>query len=69
MPWIGATVVVTKQSHGRKGQCGTVEGVLHGQKTPSGLRVTVRFDTYDPSMQSRPELFDYDDVLEYTYVF
>jgi hypothetical protein len=69
IPWRGASVIITKPLHPRKGQRGVVDNVLLRQNTLSGLGVTVRFESYSPGTLSQPEVFDYDDVLESTWVF
>ena len=69
-PWIGAEVVVTKKGHPLKGQKAIVRDVLPGQYTASGLKVGIRVEAEDPSRTNPGAIFiDYDDLVEYTYVF
>jgi hypothetical protein len=68
-PWIGVKVLVIKKGHQRKGQPAVVHDVLPSQSTASGLKVQVRFENYDPSAPYHKAIFDYDDLIEFEYVF
>lgn len=65
VPWKGVEVIIVKQGDQHKGEAAVVEDVLHNQDTPSGLRVLVRFQHYNPSVPLQKGLFDYDDVVEH----
>ena len=69
IPWLGVNVLVIKRGHQRKGQPAVVLNVLPGQSTGSGLKVEVRYLNYDPSAPYHRATFDYDDLVEFEYVF
>ena len=64
VPWLGTTVIVTKQGHPCKGYLGTVKNVLRGQDTPTGLKIELKLDHYNPSCPYGVLVIDHDDVVE-----
>ena len=68
-PWVGVEVAVTKKGHPCRGQKVLVLNVLLKQNTASGLKVEVQFEVFDPSVTNARATFDYDDLLEFKYVF
>jgi hypothetical protein len=46
-----------------------VLNVQPNQSTASGLKVEVRFEIFDPSVPNPRAVFDYDDLVEFEYVF
>jgi hypothetical protein len=83
IPWLGVKVLVSKKGHPRKGQpaivCDvrpgqpttniTVSGVPLKQSSPSGLKIQVQFLNYDPNVPFPKENLEYDDLVEFEYVF
>jgi hypothetical protein len=45
------------------------KGVLPKQSSPSGLKIVVQFEIYDPNVLCPRETFEYDDLVEFEYVF
>ena len=45
------------------------KGALSRRSSSSGLKILVRFEIYDPSMPYPKETFEYDDLVEFEYVF
>ena len=69
-PWIGLSVRVVGQKHGKKGYIGTVKDVQLGQKTKSGIKLSVLFDrqvNFDRT--NALDTLDYDDVVELRSAF
>lgn len=68
--WCGTTVIITKQSHPRKGDIFRVDNVLFNQATLSGMRLELQCQHYSPytPFQNRITI-DYHDVVEQSYVF
>ena len=69
IPWLGVEVLVIKPGHQRKEHPAVVLNVLPGQSTGSGLKVEVRYLNYDPNAPYHRATFDYDDLVEFKYVF
>ena len=69
IPWKGIKVLITKQGEQRKGEPAVVDNVLCNQDTPSGLKINVQFMNYNPNMPFQKALFDYDDIVEFKYVY
>ena len=44
-------------------------GIPLKQKTPSGLKIQVQFLNYNPNAPFPRETFEYDDLIEFEYVF
>jgi hypothetical protein len=62
-------VIIAKHRHPRKGHHAIVKDVLCNQEdVPSGLRVLVRFEKYDPNVPFPWDIFEYDEVVECKYV-
>lgn len=68
MPWLDASVIVTKLGSPFKGYVGVVKDVLPGQDTASGLRIAIQLVHLDPSAPFRRTVVDYDDVVEQWYL-
>jgi hypothetical protein len=66
--WKGVKVLVVKRWEQRKGEPAVIDEVLCNQDTPSGLKILVQFINYNPSMPMQKGLYDYDDIVEFTYV-
>lgn len=68
-PWVGVEVVVTNKKNPCRGRKALVLNVLPNHETASGLKVEVRFAAFDPSVTNARRTFDYDDLVEFKYVF
>jgi len=64
VPWVSASVIITKLGSPFKGYIGVVKDVLRGQDTPSGLKIGLQLVHLDPSSPFRTIVVDYDDVVE-----
>jgi len=68
VPCIGTVVIILKVLHPLKGYRGTVKSALFNQQTSSGLRVAVQLAHLDPASPFKMEVFDYDDIIEASYM-
>lgn len=65
VPWKGVKVLIVKSGDQHKGETAVVDNVLCNQDTPSGLKILVQFQSYNPSTPFQKGLFDYDDIVEH----
>jgi hypothetical protein len=68
VPWIRRRVLVSKEGHPLKGKKGVILNVLPRQSTPSGLKIEVEINNYDPNAPYPRVVFDYDDLKDLEYV-
>jgi len=66
VPWIGASVYLTKFGHPWKGYIAEVKNVLARQPTASGLKVEIKLSHLDFASPFKTMVVDYDDVFEAT---
>jgi hypothetical protein len=66
-PWINTEIIISER-HTLRTYQGIVKDVLHGQSTPSGLRVAVQMTINGLSMSHGCLILDYDSVVEARYL-
>ncbi len=63
-PWIGIQVGIFQSGHQLRTKIGTIRDVICGQDNPSGLRLIIILETYDPAITNKEYTVDYEHVLE-----
>ncbi|KAK0237584.1 hypothetical protein EDD85DRAFT_936560 [Armillaria nabsnona] len=63
-PWIGVQVGIFQSGHLLRTKIGTIRDVICGQDNPSGLRLVIILETYDPAITNKEYTVNYEHVLE-----
>ncbi|SJL15928.1 uncharacterized protein ARMOST_19436 [Armillaria ostoyae] len=63
-PWLGTEVVIFPRGHPLRTHRGRVRDVICAQDNPSGLRLILILDRYNPALTNKEYTVDYEDVVE-----
>ncbi len=68
VPWLGSEVIIFHKGHPLHTQRGYVRDVICGQDNPSGLRIIMILDRYNPEQTNKEYTVDYEHIVETEYV-